>query len=124
MIGQVTSGPASRAHADRIDAILGEPTRRYADGAVAGLPEAWTECDLIVSHLALGATTRIIAPLLASKKTDPGVVVIDDAGRFVVPLVGGLAGGADDLAPRPPAGRWSMQRLRATPTSTPRATSA
>jgi len=100
MIGQVTSGPASRAHADRIDAILGEPTRRYADGAVAGLPEAWTECDLIVSHLALGATTRIIAPLLASKKTDPGVVVIDDAGRFVIPLVGGHAGGANDLARR------------------------
>lgn len=100
MIGQVTSGPASRARADRIDAILGELTRRYASGAVTGLPEAWTECELIVSHLALGATTRIIAPLLASKKTDPGVVVIDDAGRFVIPLVGGHVGGANDLARR------------------------
>lgn len=100
MIGQVTSGPASRARADQIDAILGEKTRRYTEGAVAGLPEAWTECDLIVSHLALGATTRIIAPLLASKKTDPGVVVVDDAGRFVVPLVGGHGGGANNLARR------------------------
>lgn len=100
MIGQVTSGPASRARADQIDAILGEKTRRYTEGAVAGLPEAWTECDLIVSHLALGATTRIIAPLLASKKTDPGVVVVDGAGRFVVPLVGGHGGGANNLARR------------------------
>ena len=100
MIGQVTSGPGSRARADQIDAILGEATRRYADGAVAGLPQAWGECDLIVSHLALGATTRIIAPLLTSKKTDPGVVVIDDAGRFVVPLVGGHGGGANALAVR------------------------
>jgi cobalt-precorrin 5A hydrolase/precorrin-3B C17-methyltransferase len=100
MIGQVTSGPASRARADRIDAILGQDSRRYTDGAVTGLPQAWAECDLIVSHLALGATTRIIAPLLASKKTDPGVVVIDDAGRFVIPLVGGHAGGANDLAAR------------------------
>jgi cobalt-precorrin 5A hydrolase/precorrin-3B C17-methyltransferase len=100
MIGQVTSGPASRARADQIDAILGEATRRYSDGAVDGLPRAWTECDLIVSHLALGATTRIIAPLLQSKQTDPGVVVIDDAGRFVVPLVGGHGGGANDLARR------------------------
>ena len=98
MIGQVTSGPASRPRADQIDAILGEATRRYSDGAVDGLPRAWTECDLIVSHLALGATTRIIAPLLQSKQTDPGVVVIDDAGRFVVPLVGGHGGGANDLA--------------------------
>lgn len=100
MIGQVTSGPASRSRADQIDAILGEATRRYSDGAVDGLPRAWTECDLIVSHLALGATTRIIAPLLQSKQTDPGVVVIDDAGRFVVPLVGGHGGGANDLARR------------------------
>lgn len=100
MIGQVTSGPASRARADQIEVILGEETRRYADGAVIGLPRAWTECDLIVSHLALGATTRIIAPLLASKKTDPGVVVIDDAGRFVVPVVGGHGGGANALARR------------------------
>lgn len=100
MIGQVTSGAASRARADRIEAILGTQTLRYTDGAVAGLPQAWAECDLIVSHLALGATTRIIAGLLASKKTDPGVVVIDDAGRFVVPLVGGHGGGANDLARR------------------------
>ena len=104
MIGQVTSGPASRTRADQIDVILGEPTLRYADGAVTGLPQAWVECDLIVSHLALGATTRIIAPLLTSKKTDPGVVVIDDAGRFVVPLVGGHGGGANELATRIAAG--------------------
>ena len=100
MIGQVTSGSASRARADQIDAVLGEPTQRYAGGAVTGLPQAWAECDLIISHLALGATTRLIAPLLASKRTDPGVVVIDDAGRFVVPLVGGHGGGANALAKR------------------------
>ena len=100
VIGQVASGAASLARADRIDALLGAPTRRYAAGAVAGMPSAWSECDLIVSHLALGATTRIIAPLLASKATDPGVVVIDEAGRFVIPLVGGHAGGANALASR------------------------
>lgn len=100
MIGQVTSGEASRARSEWIDAILGQTTRRYDDGAVTGLPRAWAECDLIVSHLALGATTRIIAPLLESKRSDPGVVVVDEAGRFVVPLVGGHAGGANDLARR------------------------
>ncbi len=104
MIGQVTNGPASRARADDIDRILGEPTRRYPDGAVAGLPRAWGECDVIISHLAVGATTRIIAPLLESKRTDPGVVVVDDAGRFVVPLVGGHGRGANDLARRLAAG--------------------
>ncbi|MFT3970722.1 MAG: precorrin-3B C(17)-methyltransferase [Micropruina sp.] len=100
VIGQVTSGAASRARAEQIDTILATPTVRYDDGAVAGLATAWAECDLIVSHLALGATTRIIAPLLKSKRTDPGVVVIDEAGRFAVPLVGGHAGGANALATR------------------------
>lgn len=100
IIGQVTSGAASLARADRIDAILGVATKRYTEGARTGLPRAWAECDLIVSHLALGATTRIISPLLADKRTDPGVVVIDEAGRFAVPLVGGHAGGANTLATR------------------------
>ena len=100
VIGQVTSGAASEQRADAIDRALGVTTRRYTDGAKAGLPQAWRECDLIVSHLALGATTRIIAPLLADKRTDPGVVVIDEAGRFAVPLVGGHAGGANALAAR------------------------
>jgi len=100
VIGQVTSGVASQARADRVDAILGVPTRRYSGGAVAGLPQAWAECDLVISHLALGATTRLIAPLLESKLTDPGVVVLDEAGRFAIPLVGGHTGGANELARR------------------------
>lgn len=99
-IGQVVgSSPAARARAEEIDTLLGGTTR-YDGPAAQGLPAAWGECDLIVSHLALGATTRLIAPLLADKRTDPGVVVIDEAGRFAVPLVGGHAGGANDLASR------------------------
>ena len=98
-IGQVANSPASRARADAIDTLLG-PTRRYDAPAAEGLRQAWQECDLIISHLALGATTRLIAPLLADKATDPGVVVIDEAGRFVVPLVGGHIGGANELARR------------------------
>lgn len=99
-IGQVVgSSPAARRRADDLDAALGGTTI-YAGPAAENLPRAWTECDLIVSHLALGATTRIIAPLLLDKQNDPGVVVLDEGGRFAVPLVGGHAGGANDLARR------------------------
>jgi cobalt-precorrin 5A hydrolase/precorrin-3B C17-methyltransferase len=99
VIGQLTNSPASRTRADTIDDLLGE-TLRFDGPAHESLPKAWATCDLIVSHLALGATTRLVAPLLADKKTDPGVVVIDEAGRFCIPLVGGHAGGANDLACR------------------------
>ncbi|GAB77082.1 precorrin-3B C17-methyltransferase [Austwickia chelonae] len=99
-IGQIVgSSPAAHARATELDQALGGTTR-YDGPASEGLPQAWAECDLIISHLALGATTRIIAPLLRDKKTDPGVVVVDEAGRFAVPLVGGHAGGANELATR------------------------
>lgn len=100
MIGQITPSDAARRAADRIDAVLGESTARYDGPASAALPRAWQECDVLISHLALGATTRLIAGLLSSKRTDPGVVVVDEAGRFCVPLVGGHAGGANELARR------------------------
>ncbi|QGF22913.1 precorrin-3B C(17)-methyltransferase [Raineyella sp. CBA3103] len=97
-IGQVTNSPATRRHADRIDQILERETLRFDGPASTGLPAAWHSCDLIVSHLALGATTRIIAPLLVDKTHDPGVVVLDEAGRFAIPVVGGHSGAANALA--------------------------
>lgn len=99
-IAQILGGEASRARADQIEAALGVATTRYEPPAKEAVRRAWGESDLIVCHLALGATTRLIAPLLTDKHTDPGVVVVDEAGRFAVPLVGGHAGGANELARR------------------------
>lgn len=100
VIAQVTNSPAARRRADEIDKALGIESLRLDGPATKLLPQAWREASLIISHLALGATTRIIAPLLRDKKTDPGVVVVDEAGHFAVPLVGGHAGGANELAKR------------------------
>lgn len=97
VIGQVATSLTSQTRADAICALVG-PTLMYTVPAAEGLRKAWQECDLIVSHLALGATARLIAPLLSDKSTDPGVVVVDEAGRFAVPLFGGHVGGANDLA--------------------------
>lgn len=100
LVAQITNSAAARRHADAIDKALGITSTRHDGPASRGLIAAWHHSDLIVSHLALGATTRLIAPLLRDKKTDPGVVVVDEAGRFAVPLVGGHAGGANELARR------------------------
>src|SRR6266545_1277675 len=40
------------------------------------------------------------SPLLEGKDRDPGLVCVDDAGRFAVALAGGHAGGANRLAVR------------------------
>lgn len=49
---------------------------------------------------AAGIVVRAIAPHLKGKASDPGVVVMDQAGRHAVSLLSGHLGGANDLARR------------------------
>ncbi|WP_232662284.1 precorrin-3B C(17)-methyltransferase [Pseudonocardia sp. TRM90224] len=64
------------------------------------LPRLWSGLDGAVFFLAAGATVRLIAPLLADKRTDPGVVCVDEARRYAIALAGGHGGGANQLATR------------------------
>ena len=96
MIGLVTTTAAGRAAAARLAAVLPD-TQEYD---VRAIEDAFLECDAVVSFLAAGATVRLLAPLLQDKAVDPGVVVVDEAARFAVALVGGHGGGANDLAHR------------------------
>lgn len=45
-----------------------------------------------------GIAVRLICPMLKSKLTDPAVVVMDDNGQYVISLVSGHIGGANELA--------------------------
>ncbi len=47
---------------------------------------------------AAGIAVRSIATCIRAKDTDPGVVVMDQMGRYCISLVGGHLGGANDLA--------------------------
>lgn len=98
MIGLISATAAGAAARDRLAAAWPARTRVY-DGTVAdAVRRAFAECDQLVCFLATGAVVRLVAPLLADKVSDPGVVCVDEAGRFAVSLVGGHAGGANELA--------------------------
>lgn len=56
--------------------------------------------DGLVTVFSLGAVIRLVASLLKDKKTDPGIVTVDDAGRFAIVTLSGHLGGGNALAHR------------------------
>ncbi|KPI30434.1 precorrin-3B C17-methyltransferase [Actinobacteria bacterium OV320] len=98
MIGLISATAAGDAARDRLAAAWPDRTRVY-DGPVGdAVRRAFAECEQLVCFLATGAVVRLVAPLLSDKTSDPGVVCVDEAGLFAVPVVGGHAGGANELA--------------------------
>jgi cobalt-precorrin 5A hydrolase len=61
---------------------------------------SFTDYSQWILVMAAGIAVRYLEGLTRHKRIDPGVVVIDEACRFVVPLVGGHEGGANFLAYR------------------------
>ncbi|WP_262285728.1 precorrin-3B C(17)-methyltransferase [Micromonospora sp. MA102] len=98
MVGLVAATAAGRRHARTVAAAWPHARLVEAGSAADALRAAWRECDAVVAFLATGAVVRILAPLLGDKHTDPAVVVVDEAARHAVALLGGHAGGANDLA--------------------------
>ena len=71
----------------------------WAAGELGRLLESeWARSQAFVAVGACGAVTRLIAPRLSDKHTDPAVVVLDPRARFAIPLLGGHSAGGESLA--------------------------
>jgi cobalt-precorrin 5A hydrolase / cobalt-factor III methyltransferase / precorrin-3B C17-methyltransferase len=99
MIGLIAVTQSGRLAAKRL-ASEWPDTHAYEGPAGATLPRAFGECEAIVCFFAVGAAVRLLAPLLHGKGADPGVVCVDEAQRYVIPLLGAHSGGANALARR------------------------
>ena len=83
------------------DLLPGQAARCNAQEPLAHwTARCFPRADGLVFVGATGIAVRAIAPHLRSKVEDPAVVVVDEQGRFAVPVLSGHLGGANDLARR------------------------
>lgn len=58
--------------------------------------QAFMSGHRLIMICATGIVMRTLAPVLNDKHTDPAVLVLDEQGKFVIPLLSGHEGGAND----------------------------
>ena len=83
-------GPEKFANEDSSITWYSEPTSEK-------IVELFKNNDGLICLFSLGAVIRLIAPHLKDKKTDPAVIVIDDKTNFVISVLSGHIGGANEL---------------------------
>ena len=84
----------------------------FSESTTMKIGELFKSNEALICLFSLGAVIRLIAPHLKDKKTDPAVIVIDDKTNFVISVLSGHLGGANQLAEQ------IAERLDSTPVIT------
>ena len=75
-----------------------EKIQWYDESTSQKIVDLFKKHDGIICLFSLGAVIRLLAPHIKDKKTDPAVIVIDDNANFVISVLSGHLGGANELS--------------------------
>ena len=70
----------------------------YDESTTQKIVELFKNYDSLICLFSLGAVIRLISSQIKDKKTDPAVIVIDDHSNFVISVLSGHLGGANELS--------------------------
>ncbi|AEF53933.1 cobalt-precorrin 5A hydrolase [Marinomonas posidonica] len=91
--------PTGRTLAERLCGLYPEAQFEYKPKPFADkVQQAFIQQDQLLFICATGIVMRTLAPVLQDKHQDPPVLVLDEAGQFVIPLLSGHEGGANNWA--------------------------
>ncbi len=104
MTGLETGEKLQKALTEAGEQVTLAKKSRYLPDSIAVSTSQWageqfqSGKDGVIFIGACGIAVRSIAPYIVGKKTDPAVLVVDECGNFVISLLSGHLGGANELA--------------------------
>lgn len=88
--------PAGKVLAERLVTASGDLQLLYRPKPFQSqVQDLFTAGHRLIFICATGIVVRTLAPVLRDKRRDPPVLVLDEDGRFVIPLLSGHEGGAN-----------------------------
>ena len=99
MIAIVALTEPGKRLADQLHQVLVGSKIYYKPSPFAKkIQQAFLAGEKLIFICATGIVVRTLAPVLKDKFQDPPVLVLDEAGKFVIPLLSGHEGGANQWA--------------------------
>ncbi|MDT0048611.1 cobalt-precorrin 5A hydrolase [Listeria cossartiae subsp. cayugensis] len=89
---------------ETVSATIFVPEKHQNENTHALLPnfgtamrEIFTDYQALICIMATGIVVRTLAPVIEDKLSDPAVIVMDEHGQFIISLLSGHVGGANQL---------------------------
>lgn len=81
-----------------MDKYLEEGLIPYKNGFKKSMPFIFKQYDVIIGIMAMGIIVRDITPHSKHKSIDPAVLCLSITGKYIIPVLSGHLGGANEIA--------------------------